>query len=648
MANVIVNRVKEFLKRFPPFTFLNETSLGLVAKGVEVKYFAQGEYLFHQGDPAQDFFFVLKEGSVQLTENKEGKDRVVEVCDEGDVFGVLALLGKRPYILNAQATEDSLIYAVPVAIFEKILKENSRVSLYFAAGFASGQVVIRTDLSQSQKARKDFTELSKDNGLMIFSGQSDLNFSIDVLTCPKGTPISKAVERMADKSVGSIVVVDENQFPLGIITDKDLRNRLVAKKKSYDTPVEDLMTSPVMTKSKEAGFSDLYLTMIKNRLHHLIFTEDGSLESKVTGILSDHDILLSQGNSPAVLINALMNTWEVAEIAKTRNRAERLLKYYLENEVAIDFVANIISEINDIIIQRAVQLAVKKHSPNYPEASKVKFCFLSMGSEGREEQLLRTDLDNAIVFEDVPEENFEDTHAYMLLIAQEVIETLFVCGFQACPADMMANNPKWCQPLSVWKSYFSDWILTPNQQALLNATIFFDFRPVLGHKKLAEELTEHIYQEIAGRTIFLNFLAKNALLNPPPLGFFRNFLVEKSGEQKDKFDIKLRAMMPLADMARLLVLSHRVVGINNTFKRFEKLAELEPNYTELLVEAGKAYEILMRMRAIEGLKSGNSGRYINPEDLGKLQRQMLKNTFAPIDELQKIMRIRFQLDYFTN
>jgi len=316
--------------------------------------------------------------------------------------------------------------------------------------------------------------------------------------------------------------------------------------------------------------------------------------------------------------------------------------------VAMDFVANIISEINDIIIQRAVQLAINKHSPNYPEASKVKFCFLSMGSEGREEQLLRTDLDNAIVFEDVPKELAENSQAYMLLIAQEVMETLFLCGFQACPADMMATNPKWCQPLSQWKKYFSDWILSPNQQALLNATIFFDYRPIFGHKKLAEELTGHIYQEISDKSIFLNFLAKNALLNPPPLGFFRNFLVEKSGEQKDKFDIKLRAMMPLADMARLLVLSHRVVGINNTFKRFEKLAELEPNYTELLIEAGKAYEILMRMRAIEGLKSGNSGRYIHPEDLGKLQRQLLKNTFAPIDELQKIMRIRFQLDFFTS
>jgi CBS domain-containing protein len=646
MANVIVNRVKEFLKRYPPFSFLSDPALELVAKGVEIRYFVKGEMLFEQGEPAQNYFFVLKEGSVQLTEKKEGVDRVVEVCDEGDVFGVLALLGKRPYILNAQTREESLIYAIPVSIFEKILQENSRVSLYFAAGFASGQVVVRSDLSQSQKARTAFSDISKDNGLLIFTGQSDLNYSHEVLTCQAGETIAKAVKSMAEKGVGSIVVVNEKKHPVGIITDKDLRNRLVAEKKSYDTLVDELMTSPVMTKSKEADFSSLYLTMIKNRLHHLIFTEDGSPDSPITGILSDHDILLSQGNSPAVLINALMNTWDIKEMAKIRDRAERLLKYYLENELAMDFVANIISEINDIIIKRAVQIAKNKHDAAYPNESKVKFCFLSLGSEGREEQLLRTDLDNALVFEDVPETVLEKTKAYMMLIGQEVIEILLACGFHACPADMMANNPKWCQPISVWKKYFSDWILSPNQEALMHAAIFFDFRPIFGNKVLADEMTHHIYQEIAGKTIFLNFLAKNALLNPPPLGFFRNFIMEKSGEHRDKFDIKLRAMMPLADIARLLVLSHRIVGINNTFKRFEKLSELETNYKELFLEAGKAYEILMRMRAIEGLHSSNSGRYINPESLGKLQRQMLKNTFAPIDELQKILKVRFQLDYF--
>ncbi|MEX2593554.1 MAG: putative nucleotidyltransferase substrate binding domain-containing protein, partial [Anditalea sp.] len=177
-------------------------------------------------------------------------------------------------------------------------------------------------------------------------------------------------------------------------------------------------------------------------------------------------------------------------------------------------------------------------------------------------------------------------------------------------------------------------------------SIFFDFRGIYGAKELAKEMVNHIYELVEEKKIFLNFLARNALLNPPPLGFFRNFVVEKSGEHQDKFDIKLRAMMPLVDAARLMVLSHRIVGINNTFKRFEKLAEMEPNDADIFREAGKAYEIFMRIRVIEGLRSGDSGRFIQPQALGKLQRQLLKNAFVPIDELQRIIRVRFQLDFF--
>lgn len=646
MANVIVNRVKEFLKKYPPFNFLSDELLQQVCSEVELIYYEKGEYLFEKGDPAKKHFFVVREGAIHLTEEVAGISHTREHCDEGDVFGVLALLGKRPYILTAQAVEDSLVYAIPVRVFDNIMQQNSRVSLYFAAGFASGQVVVRTDLSQSNEASRLFTSPAQDNGLMIFSGQSDVTYSSPVVTCQLSDTVAKAVQKMSTKGVGSIIVVDEEGFPKGIITDKDLRNRLIAKGKPYDTKVGEIMSHPVRTTSKEADFAQIYLTMIKHRLHHLLITEDGTDQSKLVGIISDHDILLSQGNSPAVIINALQGTSDIKEIAKLRDQSERLLTYYLKNEIAIEFVAEIITEINDIIVQRAIQLAKNKHDPSFKELAQVKFCFVGLGSEGRGEQLLRTDLDNALIYEDVPEALRDQATSYFHLIARDVMDVLLACGFQACPGEMMANNPQWCQPISAWKRYFSEWIRQPDQESLMLATIFFDFRPVAGFYPLATSLTEHIYSEIEKEKIFLNFFAKNALLNPPPMGFFRNFIVEKSGEQRDKFDIKLRAMMPLADAARLLMLSHRVFGINNTFKRFEKLGELEPSYQELYLEAGKAYEIFMRIRALEGLKNQTSGRYIQPDSLGKLQRQLLKNAFFPIDELQKIIRVRFQLDYF--
>lgn len=644
--NVIVNRVAEFLKRYPPFSFLEKEDLFAVAQQVEIQYLEKGGTLFTQGEPARPSFFVLKEGTIQLVENTPKGEEIREICDEGDVFGVLALLGKRPYLLTAKVSENSLIYAIPVLVFEKILEKNSRVALFFAAGFAAGQVVVRQDLSQGQKARGEFRKSSNDHSLMIFSDQSEVKVSEKVLTCPPTTPIQSAALLMSEAQVSSIIICDENQLPLGILTDKDLRNRVLAQGISPEQEIAQVMTTPVVTRKKSDGFSTIYLTMIRHRLHHLVLTEDGTDLSPVCGLISDHDVFLSMGNSPAVLIHALMNTREVPEMRKIRDRAEQMLSYYLENEVSMEFVSSVMTEINDVIIQIALENAKLELKAEFPRMENVKCVFLSLGSEGRSEQLLRTDQDNALIYMDMPEELADEAKTYFNLLGEKIVETLLACGFAPCPGKIMANNPEWVQPLSVWKGYFSNWILRPTQEALLRVSIFFDYRAVGPGKSLAEELTTHIYEEIRKKKIFLNFLAQNALTNPPPLGFFKDFLVEKSGEHKDQFDIKSRAMMPLTDLARLLVLSHEVVGINNTFRRFEKLAELEPNYSELFTQAGKAYEILMRMRALEGLSTQSSGRYIQPKSMGKLQRQLLKNTFAPISELQEIVRVRFQLDYF--
>ncbi len=646
MSNVIVNRVAEFLYRFPPFSFLEKEDLLQVAQRIEIQYLEKGETLFTQGEPAQPSFFVLKEGTVHLVQKTQKGEEIREICDEGDVFGVLALLGKRPYLLTSKIIENSLVYAIPVAIFEKILEKNSRVALFFAAGFAAGQVVVRQDLSQGQKARGVFKKASGDHSLMIFSDQSEIKVSEKVITCSPGTSIRLAAERMSQAQVSSIIICEESGLPVGILTDKDLRNRVLAAGVAPEEKVAQVMTSPVITRKKEDGFSHLYLTMIRNRLHHLVLTEDGSPQSPVCGLISDHDIFLSMGNSPAILIHALMNTFDVAEMRKIRNQAEQMLRYYLENEVSIDFVASVMTEINDVIIFQAIELARRDLNPSYPDMAGIGFCFLSLGSEGREEQLLRTDLDNAIIYQDVAEQLKNQAKNYFHKLGEHVVETLLACGFDPCPAKIMANNPEWAQPLSVWKGYFSEWIIRPSPEALLKSSIFFDFRPVKGNHSLAEELSLHIFEEIRKKKAFLSFMGQNALQNPPPLGFFKDFIVEKSGEHKDQFDLKTRAMLPLTELARLLVLGHEIVGINNTFKRFEKLAELEPVHSELFLQAAKAYEILMRMRALEGISNANNGRYLDPKSLGKIQRQLLKNTFSPISELQQLIQVRFQLDYF--
>ncbi|WP_332913219.1 DUF294 nucleotidyltransferase-like domain-containing protein [Algoriphagus boritolerans] len=278
---------------------------------------------------------------------------------------------------------------------------------------------------------------------------------------------------MAQAQVSSIVICDENKFPVGILTDKDLRTRVLAAGISPENPVSQVMTSPVITRNKQDGFSNLYLTMIRHRLHHLVLTEDGSDQSAVCGIISDHDVFLSMGNSPAVLIHALMNTLEVVEMRKIRDRAEQMLGYYLENEVSMEFVASVMTEINDVIIRQALEIVKDQLKAVYPEMMGIRFCFLSMGSEGRAEQLLRTDLDNAILYEDVAQNLKSRAVEYFQKLGEGVVEVLLACGFDPCPGKIMASNPEWVQPLTVWKSYFTEWILHPSPEALMKVSIFF-------------------------------------------------------------------------------------------------------------------------------------------------------------------------------
>ena len=210
----------------------------------------------------------------------------------------------------------------------------------------------------------------------------------------------------------------------------------------------------------------------------------------------------------------------------------------------------------------------------------------------------------------------------------------------------MASNPRYCLSVSKWRDQFSQWVSDTGPEALLKVSIFFDFRGVWGDGSLPRKLTEHLYTILEPRnTRFFAKLAAAAVDNPSPLTFFRNFVVERSGEHKDEFDVKARAMRPLTDAARVLVLHARQGDVNNTFRRFERLADLEPQNAELYRAAAEAYEVLIRLRATKGLERQDSGRFLQPAELSRVQRLLLRNSFDPISEVQSLLSIRFQLTF---
>lgn len=639
--NTIPDRIHRFLKGFMPFSLLDDATLYRLASTAIVQHVQEGDYIFEEGQPPREHIFVVREGAIQLLQKSD--NLLVEKCDEGDLFGLRPLLANQPYVLSARAIEESLIYALRVDNLQELIETNPKIGYYVAQNLATG---ISDRHGKLYKGKLFFEQDgARPFHTSLFEVQS-IQQSKKPVTCPPTHTIQEAARIMQARRVGSIVITDPEERPVGIITDRDLRNRVVTGDVSRRQPVTDIMSSPVITMLPERPVANVQITMMKYGIHHVCLTEDGTPDTPIVGILSQHDVLVMQGNNPAILIREIKRSKSAEELARIREKGEGLLSQYLEREVAIDFIASVMTEINDAVIARVIELCLQEREAAGQPLPTVSWCWMGLGSEGRGEQLLRTDQDNALVFADVPEADYAATHALFLELAKCITAQLNTCGFEYCPADMMASNPKWCLSLSDWKAQFSDWVLLPTTENVLHCTIFFDYRPLYGDATLTEALSEHLFDLISKQQTFLGLLAKNALENPPPLTFFRNFVVEKDGNHRDGFNIKARAMMPLTDAARVLIMSHKVGKINNTFERFEKLAELEPQNAELFQQAADAYEILMRYRAIQGLRSGDSGKFLIPDEMTKMQHLNLRNSFKPIHELQQILEVRFQLSYF--
>ncbi|WP_317618665.1 DUF294 nucleotidyltransferase-like domain-containing protein [Chlorobaculum sp. MV4-Y] len=547
-SNTIVERVAADLSKYPPFDRLSSDKNRQIAAALCVEYHEEGETLFRKGDELGRFSYMVMKGAVRLFDSIDGEEVLVDLCDEGDLFGVRAIFGTSTYLLSAQVVEESLLLAIPVETIRELVQSEPSVAAYFTGAIARSVQHIEHSLSEAIDMRRSLMEPG--GGSLLANETLVVDQVRNVITCAPDITIRDAAKVMSENNIGSIIVAAENRHPLGIITDTDLRKKVVAVAGQInERPVSDIMTSPVYTITAGKTVADMMMLMVRTKLRHFCITEDGTADTPVIGIISEHDIVTSEGVNPAVLMKAITQSESIEQLAQEREKAEKLLRTYIAQDVAIHFISNIFTELNDALIVKAIEFSVaemKREGVNLPD---IEFCWLSLGSEGRKEQLLRTDLDNAILFRDPENEASRETVQRVFLeLGKRVTAILVACGFKPCPAEIMASNPEWCQPLSGWMNYFRKWIGTPEPKALMNSTIFFDFRPVYGSTALALEMKREINTEIARGRGFLQFFAKNALQNPPPLGFFRNFLVEKSREHAHEFDIKARAMMPLSDV----------------------------------------------------------------------------------------------------
>lgn len=570
MKNTIAERVLEFLKKYPPFDIISKQDLLDIAKETVIVYLEKEQVLFDEDQPLHPHFYIVKEGAILLTETKNSQIELVDVCDEGELFGLRPLVAKDHYKMRAIANEESIVYAISVEAFKPILEKDKTVALYMVESFASKTKNPFAIDSSKNIFATPYDGLTQRND-RLFELQP-IQFTKKTITATASHTVQQISQKMTKYSIGSMIITDEEQLPVGIITDKDIRKKIATGTYTPETTAGEIMISPVLTFTDKMSIAEAQLNMMKNDIRHLVLTKDGTPESPLIGILTEQDILVSQGNSVSGLMKAIKRARKSKHLRNIRQQVSQLLEGYIYQNIPMTLTSNIIHEINEAITVRAIEISLSRMDSKPP----VSFAWMSLGSHGRGEQLLITDQDNALVFHDVDPKEYQVTKAYFLELAERVTKMLNKIGYEYCPADMMARNPKWCLSLSEWKDQFNHWIYKAGNEEILLCSIFFDFNCTYGDVTLVNELSSSIFSSTQNNDLFFAVLGRSALHSPSPLGFFRQFLVEQDGEHKDSFDIKSRAMMPLTDIGRVLILSHQVKHINNTAARFEKLADLEP------------------------------------------------------------------------
>ena len=262
MSNLITDRVAYFLKDFPPFSELAQEDLDRIAQSITVKYYEADEFVFKEGDEQTGFCFVLNKGNVKLFKAKGLESYLVDQCEPGDIFGVRSIITKKPYSMTAQSVEESLLYAIPKSVFEDFFQNRPKFSTYFASGYAAGQVIVRSD-QQKHEVRASLVA-------------PKLSYTKEVVVCANDIPIAQAAQDMSKFSVGSIIVTCDENKPLGIVTDTDLRNKVLATGLDLTTSISTIMSSPVKTVSPSVTLSEVMMEMIKSGVHHLVVTKDGT------------------------------------------------------------------------------------------------------------------------------------------------------------------------------------------------------------------------------------------------------------------------------------------------------------------------------------------------------------------------------------
>ncbi|MFN8498894.1 MAG: DUF294 nucleotidyltransferase-like domain-containing protein [Anaerolineae bacterium] len=607
--------IARFLHEHPPFSLLPYDQVRRVTDLIQIEYFPAGHNILVQDGPRAEFLYVIRRGSVDTLREDEQGVEAADTLGEGEIFGANSLIRGTHAVQTVRTREETLAYLVPAATFMTLLDDYPAFARFFASTAVER---LGSTLQAHQSASPELFQTTL----------RELVHRAVVTIAPDAT-VREAAQKMRAQNISCLVV---ESVPPGILTDRDLRNRVVAAGLSDSTPVHQVMTSPARTLPAESLVFEGLLGMLERGNHHLPVTDGG----QIIGLITHTDILRHQSRSPVFLARQLQRARSIEDLRAYADQVTATVTTLLHTGAHVSDIGRVVAVAHDRLVIRLLRDAERElGEPPAP------YAWLVLGSEGRYEQTLRTDQDNALVYAD---EAPPEAEAYFAALAERVVANLIACGFPPCPGEIMATNPRWRQPLRVWQRQFRDWILAPDEQALLHVAIFFDYRQVCGTLD-AEGALRPITDLAREQQIFLGRLASAALRHQAPLGFFRQFVTERHGSRRDLLDLKLRGTALIVDLARLFALESGSAA-TNTLMRIRLAAA-----SGLLSDTGAddlaaAFELLslqrLRHQVAQIARGEPPNNVISIAELTPLERRQIKDALRVVETVQHSVALKFR------
>ncbi|WP_372840526.1 putative nucleotidyltransferase substrate binding domain-containing protein [Phaeovulum sp.] len=589
-----------FLETVHPYDTLPKDELARVASFFVRKEFPTDTLVYQIGDVLSGIY-LIKRGGVEVLDRNGG---LVSLLSARNTFGERGLMRDGLAATTAHTREDSTILMLPAVEFRELIARFPAFERFFNRG--RGQDNHTADISTLKVA--------------------DL-VARKPLSCEPSTTVAEAARMMRDSHISSLGVTEDGRL-LGILTVRDLANKVLAEGRSPQTPVSRVMTAKPISLPPDALGSDILHIMLERKIGHLPIVEGG----RFVGMVTQTDLTRFQAVSAAALVRDVAGAETVEEMASVTARIPRLLVQLVGGNHAHEVVTRLITDIADAVTRRLLAMAEAKLG-----TAPVPYLWLACGSQGRQEQTGVSDQDNCMI---IHNNATPDDMAYFAKMAKIVSDGLNACGYVYCPGDMMATADRWRVRQKLWRDYFQRWIAVPSNEAQMLASVMFDLRPIGGTVSLYQELQDETLELASKNSIFVAHMIANSLKHTPPLGLIRGFATIRSGEYRNHIDMKHNGVVPVADLARVYALQGSLTAANTRarLQGAEAAGVISSSGARDLIEA---YDLIASMRLENQAHLVRSGRkpdnFLSPSDLSDFERSHLRDAFVVVRTMQSAL-----------